>query len=450
MSQTVETRLLCVGDMHLGRRPGGLPAHLSVDHGLEARHLGPAEAWDRVVQAAIARQVHAVALAGDLVHRLNALHEAYGLLETGIRRLDAAGITVCAVAGNHDYDTLPRLAGLTDRFILLGPGGTWTSHLVTGDGGARVRLTGWSFPAGHHTDSPLAQRPPAVEPGTPTVGILHADRDAGRSQYAPVSSADLAACHYAGWFLGHIHVPDTLSRLPQPIYLGSVSGLDPGETGLHGPVLVTLGADGSLDAERLPLAPLRWELLEVAVRNLDDPDRDLPTAILDAMTRLAAGLGAELESTRALGLRLVLTGVVSRPAELRRAITRLDLAKLVVPLDGTALFVQKISVRLQGAYDLADLSRQDDPVGLMARQLLALDGAASVPGIPDPTALVEDLLTAARTAIATVDDAVPFADLRDKDVPTVDDGDLKARLLRQGRRALDHLLAGAGETHASD
>ncbi|MCB9916118.1 MAG: metallophosphoesterase [Planctomycetes bacterium] len=88
-----EARLLCVGDMHLGRRPSRLP--LGAPDG-----LGPRETWGEVVETAIAREVDAVLLAGDVVESANGALEAYGELLAGARRLREAGIDLVAVAGN--------------------------------------------------------------------------------------------------------------------------------------------------------------------------------------------------------------------------------------------------------------------------------------------------------------------------------------------------------------
>ena len=150
-------RILFVGDMHLGRLPSRVPARCPGHGGLNLRDLGPAATWERIVEAALDLEVDAVALAGDLVERDNAMFEAYGPLATGVRRLVEKGITVAAVAGNHDTRVLPRLAAEIDGFHLLGPGGTWSSLALSGRTGTRVNLVGWSFPARHHTVQPLAQ-----------------------------------------------------------------------------------------------------------------------------------------------------------------------------------------------------------------------------------------------------------------------------------------------------
>mgnify|MGYP002763171153 FL=1 len=55
------------------------------------------------------QHVDAVALTGDVVDNENATYESLGPLQKGLSRLGEAGIDTIAVAGNHDYDALPRL-----------------------------------------------------------------------------------------------------------------------------------------------------------------------------------------------------------------------------------------------------------------------------------------------------------------------------------------------------
>ena len=105
----MSVRILCTGDIHLGRRPSRVP------EGLDARALGPARAWEALVEKAIELPVDAAALTGDIVDESNKLYEAYSVLQKGVERLLEAGIAVFAVAGNHDYNVLPRLAGRAGR-----------------------------------------------------------------------------------------------------------------------------------------------------------------------------------------------------------------------------------------------------------------------------------------------------------------------------------------------
>src|SRR5690606_34254660 len=134
-------KLLCTGDLHLGRRSSRLPSHL------DGRTHSCAGCWDQVVALALEESVDVVALSGDLVDRDNRFYEAVGPLESGLRRLADAGIEIVAVAGNHDHDVLPRLVDALgpEAFRLLGRGGVWERATVR-RGGRVLHIDGWSFP----------------------------------------------------------------------------------------------------------------------------------------------------------------------------------------------------------------------------------------------------------------------------------------------------------------
>ncbi|MEN8006787.1 MAG: metallophosphoesterase [Candidatus Krumholzibacteriota bacterium] len=432
-------RILFVGDMHLGRLPSRVPAAALEEGGMDLRDIGPAATWKRIVAAAVANKVHAVALAGDLVERDNALFEAYGPLATGVRQLVEEGIVVAGVAGNHDTGVLPRLAAEIDGFHLLGPGGTWSVLPVPGNDNWAVNLAGWSFPSRHHTASPLLTAPPLPE-GI-TLGLLHADLFDAGSRYAPVKSADLQRVGYRGWFLGHIHKPDPIPTDGTPFYLGSVTGLKPTETGCHGPVLVQVDRGGNIAAERLPLATLRWEERDLDCSRLTDPAGELAAHLLGELRRLHDTLEVELDEARALGLRVVLTGEVDDPAAVEKAVRRFESGAAVTRLGETVLFVQKITNRVTARIDLLEVANRSDPPGLLARQILVLeDPGRVVTGVGDPTAMADELVAAARRAIGTVDRESAFTPLVGQD------GDLSAEqvrrmLARSGRLALAGLLA---------
>ena len=101
--------LLFTADVHLGRRPSGLPREADT-----AEH-SPRVGLNRVVDAATDRDVDAVVIAGDLVNRERRYAEAYGVVERAATLLRDADVAFVCVAGNHDHDALPRLADDIDR-----------------------------------------------------------------------------------------------------------------------------------------------------------------------------------------------------------------------------------------------------------------------------------------------------------------------------------------------
>lgn len=439
-------RILFVGDMHLGRLPSRVPVSALEAGGMNLRDIGPADTWGRIVDAAIDLEVDAVALAGDLVERDNAMFEAYGPLATGVRRLVEQGIAVAAVAGNHDTRVLPRLAAEIEGFHLLGPGGTWSSLAVSGQNETKVNLVGWSFPARHHTISPLRTEPPRLE-GI-TLGLLHGDLYEKATRYAPVTVDELKNVGYRGWFLGHIHKPDPIFTDGTPFYLGSVTGLKPTETGCHGPVLVEVDGGGQLAARRLALASLRWEERELDCSGLPDPAENLASHLLHVMRDIHDNLQSELDETRALGTRVTLTGEVDDPAAVEKAVRDFAFEEAVVRLGETVLFVEKVTTLLKARVDLKALAQRDDPPGLLARHILALENPSSpVPGIPDTAALVNDLVAAAKLEIGQVDRQTVFSPLVGQDDDPQRE-EIVEMLARSGRLALAGMLAQPGNREA--
>ena len=157
--------------------------------------------------------------------------------------------------------------------------------------------------------------------------------------------------------------------------------------------------------------------------------------------RLATELKPELENTLALGLRITLTGAVDDPASLERTLRGLDYDQLVTRHEKTVLFIQKVINRVSAKVDLESLAAGNDPPGLLARQILALeDPAGPVPGVSDPAALATELVEAGRLAIDRVDRDRAFQDLADES-GALPGEEIRLMIVRSGRLALAGLLA---------
>ena len=427
-------KLLCVGDVHLGRQPARLPAELADE--LKASELGPAAAWRLTVDLALRDEVDAVLLAGDVVEQEDDFYEAYGDLRRGVDRLAAAGIRVLAVSGNHDVQVLPRLADAVPGFQLLGRRGAWEVERVAGRDGRSVQVLGWSFPERRVSTSPFAahELPAALDPAAgPVIGLLHCDRDAPGSPYAPVRSAELEGAPADAWLLGHIHKPDRLAP-PRPIgYLGSLTGLDPGEAGPRGPW--RLVCDGpELAVEHLPLAPLRWEEVEVALDGLGSAE-DAHALAVSALDTLHERLAAERFRPRAVGCRLRFTGRTAHRRAVERSLAADDPRRLHHARDDVLYFVHDWRMEAGPALDLDDLARGADPPALLARKVLLLRGP---PDDPERQAL----LAGARRRLASLAERRRNFDALRLAPPT--EGETAELLERAALGALSELLAQRG------
>ncbi len=415
------TTLLAIGDMHLGRPAPALPEDLRERHS----ELGPEAAWIRAVDTALAYGVDAVLLAGDLIDRERDFFFAYGELRAGVERLSNAGIPVLAVAGNHDTETLPRLADEIDSLELIGANGRWQLRQFDGLG-----IVGWSFPRPQVRSNPLDSLPTLDLPTSKiatTIGLLHCDLDQTDSPYAPVARRDLEAAPIDSWLLGHIHRPDPLSS-ERPIgYLGSITALRASETGARGPWLIEV-SPRRLSFEHLPLAPLRFEALDVDCSELEDAAA-LDQTVLKAIKQRLGEIDLDDQGPVAIGWRITLSGQSPAAGQLAAAAAELAADNRSWQEAGLRCFIQRIESIALPRLDLKRLAGQDDPSGLLARRLLALD---------DPESEEFDrLIRLGQQALSTPLAAPEFQALDRR----LEEADIADWLRRSGRRALLLMLA---------
>lgn len=324
---------------------------------------------------AVQQDVDVVALTGDIVDNENATYESLGPLQKGLDRLDEAEIDTIAVAGNHDYNALPRLDQMVEAscFQLLGRGGQWEGAVVEPEEATPVQFLGWSFRNAHEPRDPLEDLPrEMIEGDIPTVGLLHAEVGVPESVYAPVSLDRLREHPVAAWLLGQIHKQQVWEDTSPPVlYPGSPQPLDPGETGAHGPCLVEVDSDGKTQTSPLPRATLRYDLVEVKVDGEDDRE-GVDETIADAVRdHLREALQEQPELQR-LVCRLRLTG----RTPLHRAIG--DVAGevadgLELPVDEAVATIEKTEIRTRPDLDLERIAEGSDPPAVPAQLLLDIE-----------------------------------------------------------------------------
>jgi len=446
-------KLLCCGDLHIGRRSSRVPDDV------EGRRFSCAAALEAVVRLAVEEQVDAVLFAGDVIERSNRYFEAVGPLERGLLRLARERIPVCAVAGNHDFDVLDRVAaspgadaqadggdaqdGAVELGLrLLGRGGRWERALVRGRDGSEFLVDGWSFPREHFATSPLDDYDPAkLRPrpaGRPVVGLLHADLDQLASRYAPTSSERLRERPVAAWVVGHVHKPSV--RAGEGAFLlvpGSVQALGLGEPGPHGPWVLTLERleETRVAARQVPLSSARYDRVVVDLASVEDEaelERRVVAAIRSHRDEVLGSPGAE--ALAYLGCTVRFTGRTPLHSVLseteRRLLDDLDLAR-----DGVRVRVERVERQTRPAFDLDDVARSHDPAGILARALRDLERGAAAE-VRDE---LEELLRDGTAAAVSVHRSRPYEPL-DAD-PEPDDAATRDLLLSQGYVLLDALLA---------
>lgn len=360
-------RLLLTGDLHIGRSssrvPDGVPADL----------LRSASAWERIVQLAITEQVDAVVLSGDIADSQNKFWEAIGPLEAGVRQLTEHGIQSIAVAGNHDYEVLGKLANeLKGQFALLGKNETWERITLKNDSGPALHIDGWSFKSRHVERSPLDDYEHVSDPGIPTLGLVHGDLNAPDSHYAPLDQRQLQSAGPAAWLLGHVHKPQLTDGNNWILYPGSPQALDFGETGNHGPWIADV-RDGRIETpSQFPLSTVWYEPLDVDVTGVLVGD-DLRGEIKDALTARAEHIvgraGTALEQI-VMRLRIVgnspLAGSVSESLQEIENDLRMTFGTVTVTVD-------RARSELLPEIDLHEHAGQSSILGTVSTLLLELE-----------------------------------------------------------------------------
>lgn len=434
-------KILCTGDVHLGKPVSSLPPGITTDE------VSAMAGWFDIVNFAVREGADLVALTGDVVDEANKYYEVLGALERGISDLARAGIPVVAVAGNHDHDVLPIMARHfpPEQFRLLGSEGEWERFTGTGPEGFPVHIDGWSFPSRHWQHNPLDTYTLETPEDGVLLGMLHADVDQAQSDYAPVSSADLHNSSHRLWMLGHIHKPTLLERpgssgQPSVLYPGSPTAFHPGEQGEHGPWIITVTAGGSVEARHMPMSRVRFETLAVdvdGVDELDEIDTIIPEAIREHSGEILAA--ADIRSMpKALVYRLVLTGRTAAHSELEWHVKRVGAYS---PADGAvAIAVDRVTAATKPSWDLDQIARMPGAPGYLARWVRDLQN-----GTPEGEA--EALLDQARQII-NEGAWGPFRELEaggSGSDSSAGLGPLREELGHLGMLLLDELLSGKGD-----
>jgi exonuclease SbcD len=235
----------------------------SLDAGVRARvRTAEREAFTRVCELAVARDAHALVIAGDLFERSEvgpaALHHAL----TQLAHVREAGIAVIVASGNHDPGS--ALAPLAEAGCMLALTHEPVTVAIAGADGTPAGHVVAIGHAGTAEGANLAALMPQA-PGPVSVAVLHAQVDgaaAARDRYAPCTPEDLDR-GYAYWALGHVHERQQIRSGPPAWYPGCLSPHDVGEPGAKGALVVEIDDAGRAEVEFVPLAPVRFERLRL-------------------------------------------------------------------------------------------------------------------------------------------------------------------------------------------
>lgn len=282
------------GDIHLGAPFRGLRALSSS----WADRLATAipDAYDCVIQACIDETADFLLLAGDIFDTDKPSYAHYRRFLAGMKRLEARGIPVYIIAGNHDPFSnwrevecdLPSNVCLlpSDKpsFVLFEKGGRPS---------AIIAARGFStLPKGEDISAGMTRAAAQEACGHDApfcVGMLHTGLWMDPYK-APTSEKALLAADMDYWALGHIHkrflIPE---NDPKIAFCGCAQGRDIKETGARGCLKVTLEKGLPNRVSFIATSQVDWEKLDVDVSSCVGTD-----AVVSACVRAMFDRNAEV------------------------------------------------------------------------------------------------------------------------------------------------------------
>lgn len=417
-------RLLLSGDLHIGRSSNRVPA------GVPAEAVRAASAWERIVRLAIGERVDAVLLSGDIADEQNKFWEAIGPLEAGVRELTGNGIRTIAVAGNHDFEVLGRLADEVEGdFQLLGRHETWERVTLTNAAGPVLHVAGWSFKSRHVDRSPLEDYAHAADFSVPTLGLVHGDLNVAGSPYAPLEQKHLETAGPNAWLLGHVHKPQLIEADPWILYPGSPQALDFGETGSHGPWIADV-RNGRIEPPRqVQLSTVWYELVDVDATGVvteDDLRGEIKDRLQSRAGRITGSAGSMLEQ---IVVRLLIQGHSRLAGFVTDSLQEIE-RDLRMTFGTVTLTVDRAMSELLPEIDLEQHAGQNSALGKVATVLMELDK-------DEPSDEVKELLEETRVELEQVRGKSEFLGLTGG---RIEPREIVDHLRRAGRELLIQLL----------
>lgn len=249
-------QILHLSDLHIN---AGYALKTAALRDLLKRNL--LDALDRAVTFAVAEQLDAVLIAGDLLDHSILPFAVQDRILRAFERLTDAGVNVFYASGNHDpaeTATFLKPVVASESFYLFETEAIRKVTLTARDG-TPYCVVGCGHNNAYEKRN-LIRTFPVKSDRSIWIGIAHAsvqsaEQPEGKGKYMPAGLRDIEGLGYDYFALGHIHKRQRLSE--RVAYSGDLQGLDPTETGGKGGYVVRL-SEGHLAIEEKNFSEVQW------------------------------------------------------------------------------------------------------------------------------------------------------------------------------------------------
>ena len=417
-------KFIHAADVHLDSPLRGLSRYESAP--IESIRNACRRAFENLVDLAIEEKVSFVLLAGDLYDGDWKDYSTGIFLSRQMGRLGQHGISVFAVAGNHDAaNRMTKALDNPANMTMLSSRKVETIRLAE----LRVAIHGRSFET-QHVNENLTSGFTAAERGIFNIGLLHTSLDGreGHAMYAPCSVDDLRAKGYQYWALGHIHKQEFVSEDPWIVFPGCIQGRHIREIGAKGCVLVTV-EDGAVSAvEKCPLDVLRWVACGVDLTDTTEMQEVLEIA------RKTIEYQSQSADGRPIAMRIRFEGASSTADELSAFPERFEqqIKSIGAEIAGDDLWIERVEIAAVGKLDLESAYSEDSAFGRLLKDIL------STPQNPNE-------ISGLRGVVADLRQKIPSEAFGADSVLNLDESQTIKRLVDEAKHMLVGRLLAGGE-----
>ena len=356
-------RFIHAADIHLDSPLRGLAGH---EGSLTERiRTATREAFEQLIDTAIAEQVAFLIISGDLYDGDWRDFKTGLFFVTQMGRLNEAEIPAFQLYGNHDAESqITRRLDPPGNVKVFKSRKPETFRLDE----LGVALHGQSFRQRDVTEN-LARTYPEPIAGAFNIGVLHTGLGGmgGHANYAPCTLDDLVNKGYDYWALGHVHQAQTLNERPHVVFPGNLQGRHARETGSKGACLVTVEDREIVDFVRIYSDVVRWNVIQVGLNDVASIGEVLDrvrSAIEDTVARCSEG--------RLLACRIELQGRTEVHDQLLAAEDQIlaEARSSALGLGDSVAWVEKVVVSTEPTIDPQTMAERDDAIGDLRRMLL--------------------------------------------------------------------------------